>query len=179
MIWLLWGHNLVSKRENESKWFLLFSLSDNFFLLFMCALFSVGFMQIYYRPQALMSLRSVALGNHTLKLSRTLLHDISAYARHRRILGRWKFHQISLKVYHFCHRKVSRQPHFLFPFLALSNASHLPSTMNLLSSTWCFTTALFPCTFGCFAPKPPSSLHFAQCIFAFSFPSAFQMLHNH
>ena len=41
IIWFLSG-------KNESKWFLLFSLSDIFFALFMCAIFSVRFTQTYY-----------------------------------------------------------------------------------------------------------------------------------
>ena len=41
IIWFLSG-------KNESEWFLLFSMSDIVFALFVCAIFSVRFTQIYY-----------------------------------------------------------------------------------------------------------------------------------
>ena len=104
---------LAGKIRERDFYFLAWA---TFFALFVSALFST-FMQIYYHLQALTSLRSYdcyVLGNYVLHFSRTLLHDILAYASRRHILGRWKFHQI----YSFCHflRKVSRGPHFLFQY---------------------------------------------------------------
>ena len=86
MIWLLWGHYLVSKRGKIKASGFYYSAWTAFFALFMQTLFSRHYTQIYHRPQALTLLRSYALSIHALHFSGTLLRDISVYARCRSIL---------------------------------------------------------------------------------------------
>ena len=109
IIWFLSG-------TNESKWFLLFSLSD-IFLRYSCAQFSVYVLRKFI---IITSLRSYAL------ITRYAFHAHCCVIYQRTITQEadvfWEdqhFIKFPSKIVRFCHFlwKVIRQPHFLFRYV--------------------------------------------------------------
>ena len=107
IIWFLSG-------KNESKWFLLFSLSDILFVSFVCAIFSVRFTQIYYhvtKELCAWSITPYTFHAHCCVIyQRTITQDTDVFREDE------NFIKFPSKIVCFCHFlwKVIRQPHFLY-----------------------------------------------------------------
>ena len=106
IIWFLSG-------KNESEWFLLFSLSDIFFALFVCAIFSVRFTQIYHyhttKELCAWLITCYTFHAHCCMIYQcTITQDADAFWEDQ------NFIKFPSKTVSFCHFlwKVIRQPHF-------------------------------------------------------------------
>ena len=109
IIWFLSG-------KNESEWFLLFSLSDIFFALFVCTIFRVRFTQIYChvtKELCTWSITRYTFHAHCCVIyQRTITQDADVF---------WEdenFIKFPSQIVRFCHFiwKVICQPHFLFHY---------------------------------------------------------------
>ena len=105
VLWFCYYGVIIWSGKNDGMWFLLFSIFCVIRVRKICA------------PTSTHVTKELnVLGNQALYFHAPCC-VISAhnYAKLRRIVWRWKFHQISLYVC-FCHFswKVRRQPHYLF-----------------------------------------------------------------